>query len=506
MPDRVATITFEEKDNWTNKHLNVTQAFDRLYYIRTPAPRDGALIVEDMKATATVMQQVLGDAIAAGTRLRCLGGGWSLSNAAVTDGWLLSTKSLNLYTTVGKRDIHTTYPGDITNLYLAQCGVSIQELNIIAERDGKSLITCGASNGQTIAGAISTGTHGSAFRYGSMTEYVVGLHIVTGPQDVIWLERSGYPVISDSFATELGVTIVKDDDLFNAALVSFGSFGIIVGVMIETESKYLFEAQRFRLDLDNNLRHAMDTMDLSQLQLPHRTEIPWHFEVTFNPHDTAKGYARTLYKRPYADHPIPTQPAGQLGPGESLLSIIGTITGAIGPGNVARIMSVLIERNLKPGPPELGTCGEIFTLTTLRGKAMSMEIGIAMEDSSRVLDLLLGLHPELDVYAGVISYRWVKQSTAMLGFTKFTETATIEFNAAHTNRTLEFYKRVWQELERNKIPFTLHWGQMHNFTPTRVRKMYGDVVDRWIDCRNRLLAVEVREVFSSKFLKSTGLG
>jgi len=68
----------------------------------------------------------------------------------------------------------------------------------------------------------------------------------------------------------LGAILVRDDHLFNAALVSFGSFGVIHGVVIEAEPLALLEATRKRLPLNADLRRAIRTLDLTGLALPHR--------------------------------------------------------------------------------------------------------------------------------------------------------------------------------------------------------------------------------------------
>ena len=496
---------------WVNKHQNVQQQYQRLYSIVLPPADDtGNNILNDIAASAVALQGLIQDAITAGVQLRCLGGTWSLSAAAATSGWLLDTLSMNLYWTIGKSEVDAQYTKDNEGLFFFQGGVTVQDVNTYVESYDRALITSGASNGQTIAGAIATGTHGSAFKYGSMTEYLVGLYLVTGPDKIIYLERASYPVVSDSFVAAIGAELMRDDALFNAALVSFGSMGIIAGIMIETESIYTLAVRRYMLDLDDNLRAAMNTMDLSSIGINSNDPELKHFEVTFNPHSAAQGYARTMYVKPYpAGYTAPPQVNGELGPGQGLLEVIGKLNGDGPPALVAATLALLLKQSLAltPDPPPAPTTpGDTFTLTTLRGKAMSMELGISVADSSRVLDLILGLTPEIDVYAGVVSYRWIGQTTATLGWSKFATTATIEFNAANNQRTLDFYNRLWSELTNAGIPYTLHWGQMNNFTPDIVRSMYGSAVNSWIANRGQLLSADCCKVFSNAFLESTGLG
>jgi FAD/FMN-containing dehydrogenase len=145
----------------------------------------------------------------------------------------------------------------------------VRQLNEYLQQRGRSLKTAGASNSQTIAGAFSTGTHGSAVRVGAMQDFVVGLHLIVGEDRHIWLERASYPVVSDRFIERLGAEPIRDDTLFNAALVSFGGFGIIHAAMIETEPIYLVEAHRQRVPLGDALKHTIDTLDFSEAPVPH---------------------------------------------------------------------------------------------------------------------------------------------------------------------------------------------------------------------------------------------
>ena len=54
----------------------------------------------------------------------------------------------------------------------------------------------GASNGQTIVGAMSTGAHGSSFDVGAVQDYIIGMHLIVGPNRHIWLERKSAPVVA----------------------------------------------------------------------------------------------------------------------------------------------------------------------------------------------------------------------------------------------------------------------------------------------------------------------
>lgn len=518
MPNgRTVTVTATENPPpWRNKHQNVVvENFKRFYEIETPTPRTATQILGDLRLTVAALKGIIADAGNAGERVRCIGGAWSLSEVVKTDGWLINTRALNLCFPLAKSHVDSRYKAtsNYKCLYYAQCGMSVQELNDVLMKDSMALKTSGASNGQTIAGAIATGTHGSAHQFGSMTEYVMGIHLIVGPNRDIWLERSSKPVVSGEFIRLLGAELMREDDeTFDAALVSFGSFGIVHGVLIEAEPIYLLEARRKRFPLDANLRRAIRTLDFHQL-LPAGATDPWHFEVNFNPHDlepdnASKGaYVTTMYRRKcprtYRETPLIS---GQLAAGNSLLSVMGALTQRLNEGSVAALVNLLFNSNFREFDSIVGTPGEIFSSTDLQGIAMSMELGVAPEDAETVLDILLNARPEVNVYAGVFSFRYVKRSSALLGFTKFDPTCTVEFNAAHNDRTLAFYNRVWDDLKKQNILYTLHWGQMGNYSPERVVAMYGkQVIDDWNKARTSLLSPAMQRVFSSPFLEQCGL-
>jgi hypothetical protein len=404
--------------------------------------------------------------------------------------------------------------------------MSIVGLEQQLEAQKKSVRASGASNEQSIVGALSTGTHGGAFRFGSIQETVVGLHIVTGPDRHVWLERASYPVAAPKFTDWLGVTDVwRDDDLFNAALVSFGSFGFIHGVLLEVEPLFLLEecsspSVPYRAGLQRLMTH-LDLTGLKpwlQLPLSDPTRQPYHLTVIINPHqfdptgaDPNRGaFVQLLFKAPYRTvYPRRPAPASGFIYGDNSLGLISTVLDHVGSAGVAlvptlvnRLYPLALERNNGTA----GTMSETFDNTNIRGRAASAAIGIDNRDVLRVLAEVHALNQQAP-FPGVLGLRFVKATQATLGFTRFPITAVLEFDGVESRVTRRFLEMIWARLEILNIAYTLHWGKINfNLTEPRLRKMYGDTaVNQWLASRHRLLDAPTRRVFTNAFMERCGL-
>ena len=490
---------------WTNRHNTFTQPIDNLYDLANPNTGNA---INDYNTTTQTIKQLIGNAVARNKSIRALGGGWSFTKVAATDGWIVNTKQLNLKFIMRDESIDAAYQGRRDQLLLAQCGISIQELNTFLRRSNKSLKTCGASNGQTIAGAFATGTHGSAIDFGATPDFVVGMHIVISPQDHIWLERLSYPVASDALISKLKTRRVASDELFNAALVSFGSCGFIHSVMIETEPIYLLECYRLKLPFDNALKNVMQTLDFSgATNLPHGTERPFHFQVVVNQFDIPGGtYSTVMYKRAFReDYPKPQiDDPNAAGPGDDVPAFLGKVTDLL-PSVTPQMVNLLVKQSYKLYDNVEGTCGEIFSNNNIRGRVLSTAMGFPIALAMQVNDLLIRVNDTHGPFTGIFSYRYSKKSGAMLAFTKFDQTLILELDGVESNITRNFYNVVWRELDLVNIPYTFHWGKINNLDPIRTRKMYGADMDRWIAARNQILPAESKPIFTNQTLRDWGL-
>jgi len=490
--------------SWSNEHTTFSQPIKDLYDLANETTGNALDIYND---TTKGIQQIIKDAIQSKTPLRALGGSWSFTPIAATSGIILNTKPLNIRFPISQTSVSPAYRGNHKYLCLAQCGNRIWELNKYLNERGQSLSSSGASNGQTIAGAIATGTHGAALDFGALQENVVALHLITGPDSQIWLERSSYPVMGDNFPDRLGADLLRDDEVFNAALVNVGAMGFVHGVMIEAVDDFLLESYQRRLPYNDTLIRQMTELDFGNPGLPYPGVRPFHMQVLINPYDMKNGvFSTTMYKHPYrSDYTPPAANAAGIGPGDDAPCFIGKLAGMI-PGVVPLMVNKVLTASLNIHEKQFGRLGEIFNNTTLRGKLASAAIGLPLSSVEKVIHILMEVNESKGPFAGLFAFRFVKASPATMAFTRFAPvTCVLELDGVLSPETRRFYDAVWDRLDQENIPFTFHWGKMSTLTPERLRRMYGNSLDKFLIARSQLVDPAMTGIFSNDIMKSWGI-
>lgn len=453
--------------------------------------------------TTAALQRLIGESLAVAEQVRGLGGTWSFSKAAVSEGTLVNTKPLNYKFHLSDSALSARFTGRRDHLYFVQCGNSVAELNWYLFDEGRSLPTTGASNGQTIAGALSTNTHGAALDFGSVPDFVVALHLVVSPDRHVWLERASNPVVQDSrLPDRIDAEVIRDDALFDAALVGFGSFGLLHGVVIEAMGKYFLNAFRRTIPLDDDLRATLDDLDFSRLDMPRPGDRPWHFQVIVNPFEPSQASVTTMYRDdampPDASLPDPPSKITQ---GDDALGIVGVLTDVFGDITPA-LSRGLVSLGYADFENKAGTPGQMFRDTTTRGRASSTALAIPLERVSEVLDAVLQLHEEVEAPV-VLACRYVKSTPATLGFTSFGERCCVfEIDGPTSAKVRSMHTRTWALLRDLGVPFRFHWGKLHDLTGDTVRQAYGqERIEAWLAARRLLLdSPELRRTFSNEML------
>jgi FAD/FMN-containing dehydrogenase len=505
----IPELRFQADQSWTNKHGNVQAKPKRLYDVWNrwvpPAPPAG----KPWEAGLAALQVIIRAAEDLNLSVHGLGGGWSLSDAAVTPDFMINTKPLNVLE-IGFQPENCD-PALVPlrdRLVFAQCGVGVVELNVELERRGLSLATSGASNGQTICGAVSTGTHGSANQIGAMQDFILGFQLVSEGGEHCWIERASRPAVTQNFCDILGTRLVRDDRLFNAALVSFGNFGIIHAVLFAAEPIYLLEQYVRRFSYPD-IRNQLATLDVSPLGLQGGPGLPYHFEVLVDPYAAGPGqqgaYARWMFKRPFATLLRAPDPATVSVPGDDLLAVIGGLTDLLPPLIPAAVNRLLVSQYPENVTGTKATHGGTFGATNLTPGGISCELGVAVSDTPAAVDAIVDVareHP----YAGLVALRFVPPSDALLAFTRFGPfTCTIELPAVACARSREAYERIWDQLDQRHIPHTFHWGQCMRPSFQRLQEVLGNRLQQWLDARRQFLTPKGRNTFANPLLEQWGL-
>lgn len=518
---------------FSNAHDNFTQKLDphQSYDLFIDTPEFSQLDNWQKYARCTAnLKWIIQDAMSKDINLRAMGSGWSLSKVAVCDDAIINTKRLRLKFRMKPEDFDPQFLGlgnDPSNYMFLQCGNTVIGINTLLEKQvksPKSLRVSGGSNGQTIVGAFSTGTHGAALYYGSLCDMVLGMHIVTGPDRDVYIEKASRPVSSQLFRNRISSNVVLDDDLFNAALVSFGSFGIIHGVLIEIEDRFLLKQKLARVPFDIHLENAVHNGDFSGLSpylsfpLNDSFNKLYHFELAINPHDFAfnsieKGaYMRSMFRIPDQPYdPIINEEKysyGQdtLGLIQSVLDIVEQTAGALNKLLIPKMVNALFNLAYDRPDEATGTIGETFNSTKFRGRLFSAAFCIRREDVKAVIEICLDVNRDVKL-AGVMAFRFVKGTSATLGFTKFENSCVLELDGADSAINYEFMKLLAQRMDTQSIQYTLHWGKINRIIDkARVETMFGTSrIRAWKEQRSRLMTPNVQRVFNNEFMAICGL-
>ena len=127
--------------------------------------------------------------------------------------------------------------------------------------------TLGGAGGQTVFGALTTGTHGGDFlidpasgmRQPPIADSVLALHLVADGGMHYWIEPEsapplGVPLTDRSRVEALygqaryggskNFEFIRDDDLFNAVLIAAGRFGIVYSIVVAAVRQYCLHHER----------------------------------------------------------------------------------------------------------------------------------------------------------------------------------------------------------------------------------------------------------------------
>ena len=500
--------------SWHNVHVTKqAQLADLIDIDNTVATGPQPIGFALLKQAATDIDALVQQARQQGKRIRALGSGWALTDIAITDGWLLNTKRLNACFDISDRYFEASYaPEKRPYVVLAQCGISIGELNVHLEVTATSgfpraLKTAGIGAGQTVAGAISGNTHGAAINFGATPDYLVGVQVVTGSGKSLWIERASQPILNDDFLAKLDAERIRDDDVFNAAIVSFGAFGVITALAVETEPLYQLEFAPVNNITHGALKQRLETFDFGD------PPNLYHYEFVYDPYNSQRAMEALATKVPFEPgHPPPTpvwivRSDKGFAPGDTASATFFGLPIMTPPQKTALQYKQYRQRCILDDVR--ATPGQCFTATIsyFEGYTESA-IGVSIDAAAEMIDISTAVIEEMSL-PSMSQVRVVHASKALLGFTYLgPKTAVFEFGLANDATFPAFEEKITERLKAAGLGYTLHWSKNSLIDPQRLEEMYGaDRVARWKAARKRVFKNDagLMKVFENEHLKRAGL-
>jgi hypothetical protein len=481
------SVAFQKRRRWRNHTGNQSVEPLRIY----------------RPATLAELREIVRTAEADRATVRAVGSGHSWSDVALTTGYLVRTDRLGDPLEVDC--LRSDWAGP--TLVRVEAGMRIRALNQMLAARGLALTQMGGYDAQTVAGVISTSTHGSGIELGPLCDFVQSLDLVAAGGTVHRIEPAGGPTDAAAFAREhADWRLHQDDHVFSAAAVNMGCMGVIYAATLAVEDAYWLTEVR-----------DLSTWSRVREQIPEALAGNRHYELYLNLYPGDRGEHRCIVCRRNRTHDPGRRRATdrlrrhwwiELASRSKLIPIVGNLVLDLIPDSAPRrtdqLLGALADNEYSGPSYKVLNIGAANLLP-----AYSSEIGVPLADGKylRAIDTLIDVaarHRALgSVYhTGLVALRFVRASPAYLSMMHGRDTMMIELIQATKTEggyeLLDAYEDALYALDGRP-----HWGQVNTLTGSHdtLRRMYP-AYDRWLAVHDQLNS---SGVFDSPFAKRVGI-
>jgi hypothetical protein len=437
--------------------------------------------------------------------VRLVGAGHAWSDVALTDGYLAEPDQLSGLVPLDDGTLRPGLPEQ--RLVRVLGGTSVRALNAALDHEGLALPNMGGYDAQTIAGVVSTSTHGSGLRWGPFPSLVRSLDLVVSGGEVVRVEPPDGPTDPAAFADTHGDSrrLIQDERTFLAASCGIGVLGLIASLVLEVREKFwlnevrtlsTWEAVRDTLTEDGVLGEGD------------------HYELFLNPYANDDGEHRVVVTR-RADCPEPEHQPEDKGRRHPLTELEARlpITGVLlrfAARNVPSLLAWRFDATLE-GMVDDGYAAVSYRVFNIgeanKLPAYSMELGVALAGNRHLeaVDRILTIARERRkadklIHTSPIALRFVAGSDASASMMHGGATMMIELIMVDGSRggydLLAGYEQRLADLGVRP-----HWGQYNTLTPERVPPLYP----RWDDWLAVERELNASGVFDSPFTARIGI-
>jgi FAD-linked oxidoreductase len=387
-----------------------------------------------------------------GLTVKMVGSGHSFTDVAAADGLMLRPSRLVGVTDVDREAMTVT----------ARAGTPLHLLNAELAGLGLSLHNMGDIDRQTVAGAISTGTHGSG-RWASLSSQVAALELVTSDGTIVQVDAGA------------------DPDLFQAARVGLGALGVLTAVTLRVEPAFLLEAKEEPMGFAQLVR-SFDEL----VRTHHHVDVHW---FPYSNRAQVKRNDRTV------DDPAPLSRARAFVDDELLANQVFALTQRLGnrlPRTVAPLNRIssrgLATRTYTDHAHKVFVAERKVRFKEME-YAVPAEAGMdALVEARRVIDR--GRWP----VGFPIEIRFARAEEPWLATAHGRDTVYLAFHVNVRTDHVAFFRAVEAVMrDRDGRP---HWGKLH----TRTAQDLASAYPRWADVLAVRDRVDPDRVFTNRYV------
>ena len=378
------------------------------------------LAPKDLEELVQVIRQAPG-------KIRPVGSGHSFSALVPTDGTLLS---LSFFNGLLDHDASTLQATFAAGTPMSRMGPALKAI-------GQALPNMADIDYQTLAGAISTSTHGTGVGFTSYSAGVTGLQLVTAQGEVLDCDAN------------------REPEVFNAARVSLGALGVTTRVRLQNREPYRLRERQWIAKTEELLEDVAKNTQQNQ-----------HWEMLVVTHSD---YALSIALNETADAPTPPIDPAEAG-GNEFVSIIENLDKYTSDFPEMRRTLLNSLRYFASFQERVAQSFEVYA-NVRNVRFNEMEYSVPAEHGPACLREILKLIRDKDLRTWFpVEYRYVKADDIPLSMFEGRDSCSISVHQHYTMDHHNFFAAVepifWKYAGRP------HWGKLHTLNARTLQALY----------------------------------
>ncbi|MDJ0979013.1 MAG: hypothetical protein QNI87_10825 [Erythrobacter sp.] len=534
--------------DWLDEHRTCDRRALRVFKVKAgPA---GALGEDLVRRTAT-LGALMDDLASQPHPVAITGSAWSQADLFASPGVRIDTALDRAVWPVPADALVPEAESQAERFVMASGGAKLEDIMRFLDARGLSFRTAGSHKGQSIAGAIATGTHGSLLGEMGLETHVRGLLFVSGSDAKHWIADPQCPVLSEAFIRTFATP--ADPTLFDDTLVHLGGLGYCAAVLLEAVPRFGLSWKKALAPLAPQWWDAV-----GQAQYARAAEAltgpnpPAFYEITFDPNKGLdEEVMQTLYWREdlpqgYAAAPDPPAPPETRDALDLLVDGINAFSARMVASRSAkddsdddldeedalfsfgrrlRLLDIAkmifgdfreeVEAKPVSDRPEslLALTGDWKPREVLgiRVDTFNAALAVPVSELKRALEIGNRVAAKWRKHF-VFTVRFAVKSRASLSFLRFKDTAIVNIDgltragiAGWISHSDEFARDFTDALEQAGVPFSMHWGKDIPSDAAKIAADFGEAAVRYRAARAALVPEGLRARLCPPALERWGL-